>query len=56
MKDFNRDCSPNPAFLKNFFLEIFNKFSTHKNDFENQNFEMFEEVIHNFCKFDSDII
>ena len=27
-----------------------------KNDFENQNFEMFEEIVHNFGKSDSDII
>ena len=27
-----------------------------KNDFENQNFEMFKEVVHNFVKSDSDII
>ena len=39
-----------------FFLESFNKFSTLKNDFENQNFEMFEEIVHNFGKSDSDII
>ena len=26
-----------------------------KNDFENQNFDMFEEVAHNFGKSDSDI-
>ena len=27
-----------------------------QNYFENQNFEMFEEVVHNFGKFDGDII
>ena len=27
-----------------------------KNDFEYQNFEMFEEVVHNFGKSDGDII
>ena len=32
------------------------QFSTLKNEYENQNFEMFEEVIHNFVKSDSDII
>ena len=41
---------------KNFFLARFNQFSTLKNDFENQNFEMFEEVVHNFGKSDGDII
>ena len=33
----------------------FNLFSTLKNYFENQNFEMLEEVVHNFGKSDSDI-
>ena len=37
---------------KKFFLERFNQFSTMKNDFENQNFEMFEEAVHNFGKSD----
>jgi hypothetical protein len=39
-----------------FFFERFNQFSTFKNDFENQNFEMFEEVVHNFSKSDGDTI
>ena len=38
------------------FLERFDQFSTLKNDFENQNFEMFEEVVHNFGKSDGGII
>ena len=38
------------------FLEIFNQFSTLKNYFENQNFEMLEEVVHNFGKYEDDII
>ena len=38
------------------FLERFNQFLTQKNDFENTNFEMFEEVVHNFGKFDDDMI
>ena len=38
-----------------FFLERFDQFSTLKNDFENQNFEMFKEVVHNFDKSDGDI-
>ena len=33
---------------ENFFLERFNQFSMWKSDFENQNFEMFEEVVHKF--------
>jgi hypothetical protein len=37
-------------------LERFDQFSTLKNDFENQNFEMFEEVVHNFGKSDGAII
>ena len=42
--------------FKTFFLERFNQFSTLKNDFENQNFEMFEEVVHSFGKSAGDII
>ena len=41
---------------KNFFFERFDQFSTQKNDFENQNFEMFVEVVHNFGKSDGDMI
>ena len=37
-------------------LERFGQFSTLKNDFENQNFEMFEEVAHNVGKSDGDTI
>ena len=36
-------------------MERFDQFSTMKNDFENQNFDMFEEVALNFGKHDSDI-
>ena len=39
-----------------FFLERFNQFSTQKIDFEDQNFEMFEEVVHISGKSDSNII
>ena len=39
-----------------FFLERFDQFSTLKNDFENQSFEMFEEVVHNSGKSDEDMI
>ena len=39
-----------------FYLERFNQFSTQKNDFEDQNFEMSEEVVLNSSKSDSDII
>ena len=46
--------SPN-FFLKEFFLKGFDEFSKMKNDFENLNFDMFEEVALNFGKHDSDI-
>ena len=39
-----------------FFLERFDQYSTLKNDFDNQNFEMFEEGVHNFGKSDGDIV
>ena len=39
-----------------FFFGRSDQFSTQKNDFENQNFEMFKEVVYNFVKSDSDII
>ena len=41
---------------QNFFLERFNQFSTLKNDFESQNFEMFDEVSHNFGMSDDGMI
>ena len=41
---------------RNFFLERFNQFLTQKNDFESTNFDMFEEVVHNFGKSDDDMI
>ena len=41
---------------KNFFLERFDQFSTLKNEFENQNFQIFKEVVHNFGKSAGDII
>ena len=37
-------------------MERFNQFSTLENDLENQNFKMFEEIVHNFGKSDHDII
>ena len=37
-------------------MEKFDQFSTLKNDFKNQNIEMFEEVVRNFGKSDGDII
>ena len=51
-----KNWSPNANFfLKEFFLKGFDQFSTMKNNFENQNFDMFEEVAYNFGKPDSDI-
>ena len=44
------------GFSENFFLERFDQFLTQKNDFESMNFEMFEEVVHNFGKSDDDMI
>ena len=39
---FNKSCSSSPIFLKCFFSERFNQFSTLKHDFESQNFDFFE--------------
>ena len=36
-------------------MERFIQFSTLRNDFENQNFERFEEVVHNFGNFEGDM-
>ena len=52
----NKCWSHSPIFFTEKKLERFDKFSTLKNYFENQNFEMFEEVAHNFGKSSSDII
>ena len=35
-------------------MERFNQFSTLKNDFENQNFDIFNWGVHNFGKFNDD--
>ena len=43
-------------FFKEKKMDRFDQFLTLKNDFENQNFEMFEKVAHNFGKSDGDII
>ena len=56
MKPNIKSWSPSPIFFKEFFFERFDQFSTQKNDFENQNFEMLEEVVYNFGKYDDDII
>ena len=38
------------------FLESFDQFLIQKNDFESTNFDMFEEVVHDFGKSDGDNI
>ena len=43
-------------FDRNSFLERFYQFSTLQNGIENQKFEVFKEVVHNFGKSDSDIM
>jgi hypothetical protein len=43
-------------FSKKNFLERFDQFKTLKNDFETQNFEIFDKVIHSFGKSDDVII
>ena len=53
---FSKSWSPNTITSKDLFSERFNQFSILKNYFENQNFEMFEEVGHNSGMSDSDII
>ena len=50
---FTKSWSPR---IQRFFLERFNQLLALKNDFENQNFEMFEEVVHNLGKSDNDMI
>ena len=56
-KKINRSWSPSRIFfIEFFFLERFNQFLTQKNDFESTNFEMFQEVDHNFGKSDDDMI
>jgi hypothetical protein len=62
----------NPIFQKHFFIKVgllvqyspkqiffgenLTNFFTQKNDFVSQNFEFFEEVVHNFGKADNDMI
>ena len=48
--------SPNQIFLTELFMERFDQFLMRKNDFENQYFEIFANVVHNFGKSDDDII
>ena len=44
------------VFFKEKKMERYNQFSALENNFENQNFEMLEEVVHNFGKSEGDII
>ena len=53
-KTFYKSWSPNPIFFIEIFLERLDHFFTQKYDFESTNFEMFEEVVHNFGKSDDD--
>ena len=50
----------NQNFQKHFFnkrfFERFDQFLTQKNEFESTNFEMFEEVVHNFGESDDGMI
>ena len=52
---FIKNWSSSPIFFKK-KMERFNQFSKLKNDFENKNFEIFEEFVHNFGKSDGEII
>ena len=49
---FDKSWSPSPISFKDSFLERFRQFSTLKNDFENQTFQMFVKVVHNFAMSD----
>ena len=53
---FDKSWSPSRIFFIESFLERFDQFLTQKNDFESTNFDMFEEVVHNFGKSDDDMI
>jgi len=46
----NISWSSNQIFFTYFFLERFDQIRTLKNDFETQNFEIFDRVVHNFGK------
>ena len=45
-----------PCHHSKIFSERFNQFLTQKNDLKSRNFEMFQEVVHNFGKSDDDMI
>ena len=55
-KKLNNSWSPSPIFFKEKKSERFRQFSTPKNDFENQNFEIFEEVLNNFGRSNDNMI
>ena len=52
----NNTWSPNQIILTEKNLERFDQFQKLKNDFETQNFEIFDKVVHNFGKSDKVII
>ena len=55
-KYLNKSWSPSNYSSQNFFSETLDQFLTQKNDFESTNFDMFEEVVHNFGKSYDDMI
>ena len=52
----NKKCAPKFVFFNEKKSERFNQFLTQKKDFESTNFEMLEEVVHNFGESDDDMI
>ena len=56
-KNFNNiSWCPSPILLTEKKSVRFLQFSTPKNDFENQNFAIFEEALNNFGRFDDDMV
>ena len=53
---FDKTWSPSQVFFIEIFSERFDQFLTEKNDLESTNFDIFEEVVHNFSKSDDDMI
>ena len=56
IKIINKNLSPTLIFFIEKKSERFHWFSTLKNDFENQNFAIFEELLNNFVRSDNDVI
>ena len=53
---FNKVRSLSKIFFIDFFSKRFYQFLTQTNDFESKDFEILEEVVHNFGKSDDDMI